>query len=164
MHTNGEISPDRLAGVTLRDQRGNPVNLADAVAQPPTVVVFIRGHWCPYCRRYLCKLQQHLPRFRELGARVLIISPEPPNTSAGMLSQLRLTLTLASDYDGRAIELFGVRNNFTSVSNLMPHPAVFIFGRDGKIVFRSIDRNYKNRTSMRTIYHQLLSFASPAAR
>jgi len=38
---------------------------------------------------------------------------------------------------------------------LMPHPAVYILGKAGIVQFRSIDRNYKKRTSVRTILNAL---------
>jgi len=151
---NRAISIDALAALSLRDHRDCTYDFSD-LARGPLIIVFVRGHWCPYCRRYLCKLQHHIPRFREFGARLVVISPEPQDTSAALVAQLRLTIPILADRNGRAIELFGVRNAFSGTTTLMPHPAVFILTADGELGFRSIDRNYKQRTSMRTILQQL---------
>jgi len=153
------IIPNTFANLRLPDHRGGVFDFERAMQSPPLLVVFIRGHWCPYCRRYLCKLQQHLPRIRETGAKVVVISPEPQATSAAMAQQLRVAIPILSDSDGKAIELFGVRNGFASAfvsgRSLMPHPAVYILGKAGIVQFRSIDRNYKKRTSVRTILNAL---------
>jgi len=46
---------------TLPDALGQPVALADLLAQGPVVVTFYRGEWCPYCNLQLRGLQQHFP-------------------------------------------------------------------------------------------------------
>lgn len=161
--TDGNICLNDFLSLGLIDHRGALFEFKPSPGAS-LVVVFIRGHWCPYCRRYLCKLQQHLQCFREIGGRVVVISPEPAQTSAGMVSQLRITIPILADTRGRAIDLFGVRNRFrASVTPRMPHPAVIIFRDDGQVAFRSVDRNYKSRTSMRTLLHQLRALARTEA-
>lgn len=149
------LEVQRVGDFLLPDHRGTMFRLSDALRAPPVVVTFFRGHWCPYCRRYLAKLQKHLTLFRQLGATVVAISPEPAGTSAGLARQLGLAFPILSDADGRVIEQFGVRNRFSAAMTLLPHPAVFILDGKGAIRYRSVDRNYKRRTTMRTILNQL---------
>jgi peroxiredoxin len=147
--------PQRVADFLLPDHRGRMFRLSNALLHAPLIVVFFRGHWCPYCRRYLTKLQAHLRQFQQRGAQLIAISPEPPNTSAALASQLGLSFPILSDADGRVIELFCVRNRFSAAMTLLPHASVFVLGSDGRIGFRSVDRNYKKRTTMRTILSAL---------
>ena len=140
----------------LRD-RGAEFRLRDPLAAgaTPVVVVFFRGHWCPYCRRYLAKLQAHWPRFAERRVRVVAISPEPPATSRMLVEQLGLAFPVLADTAGTVIDAYGTRNGFGSARVLLPHPSVFVVEGDGRVRFRSVDRNYKKRTTMRTIFAAL---------
>ena len=137
--------PDHLGGRFVLRQ-------ALEARRGPLVIVFYRGHWCPYCRRYLTKLQSHWPRFQSLGAATLaVISPEPPATSRALAVELELSLPILADTNGEVIGRYGTRNGFTAARALLPHASVFILDRTGAVRFRSIDRNYKKRTTMRTI-------------
>ena len=139
----------------LNDALGNSVGLADLLGRGPAVIVFYRGHWCPYCRRYLGKLQANHARFVERGATVVAISPEPAATSARLAAELGLTFPLLCDAGGDVIDRYGTRNRLTSARTVMPHPAVVIVDPAGVIRFRSVDRNYKRRTTMHAIFSAL---------
>lgn len=136
---------------TLPSAAGGVLDLRERLGRGPLVVVFFRGHWCPYCRRYLAKLQKHLHRYTALGAEVVGVSPEGPEVSRRLAGELGLGFPVVSDEGGRVIDAYGVRNTFSSVRTLLPHPAVFITDATGKLLFKSVDRNYKKRTTMRTL-------------
>lgn len=121
----------------------------------PTLIIFFRGHWCPYCRRYLSKVQSHRRAFEQRGVRIVAISPEPPANSRALASQLGIEFPILSDADGHVIEMFDVRNRFSAAQTLLPHAAVFIVGPDGDVHFRSVDRNFKKRTTMRAIAREI---------
>lgn len=140
----------RISDLSLPDHLGRVFRFAEH-AEGLLVVVFVRGHWCPYCRRYLSKLQTHADEFRSRGADLIAVSPEPPSTSAALARQLGLSFPVLADADGRAIDAFDVRNRFSSSAALLPHPSVFILSPGGRVCFRSVDRNYKKRTTMRAI-------------
>ena len=120
-----------------------------------TVIVFYRGHWCPYCRRYLAKLQSQLESFRQLAAEIVAISPEPPATSAMLARELSIGFPLLSDRRGEVIDRYGARNAFTSAATVLPHATVVIVDALGFVRFKSVDRNYKKRTTIRTILNVL---------
>jgi peroxiredoxin len=120
------------------------------------LLVFIRGHWCPYCRRYLGKLQDNIEKLTDAGrVKLIAISPEPAETSASLVRDLSLTIPILADVDGTAISRYGVRNRFMGFGTTMPHPSVFLIDQHGRIRFRSIDRNYKRRTTIRTLLHAI---------
>lgn len=121
----------------------------------PTLLVFFRGHWCPYCVRYLRKLQLRLDDFRSRGVELMGISPEPLDTSNAMALELGITFPIASDADGTVIHAYGIRNRFMGFGTLLPHPSVFLIDREGLIRFRAVDRNYKKRTTIRTILGEI---------
>src|SRR5690348_16035733 len=50
------------------DQNGNTVRLKDLIKKGDVVLVFYRGQWCPFCNRYLSKLQDSLQLILDKGA------------------------------------------------------------------------------------------------
>lgn len=136
---------------SLSDHLGSTYRLADHLRCGPVLVIFFRGHWCPYCRRYLGKLRDHWPRLQERVTQIVAISPEPPATLRSFARELALPFPLLSDPDGDVIDRYGARNGFRSARAVLPHPSVFLVDAGGFIRHRSIDRNYKKRTTVRTI-------------
>jgi peroxiredoxin len=147
----------------LPDHRGGVFRLSDRLGCGHTIVIFYRGHWCPYCVRYLSyKIQPNLARLTDGGGMVVAISPEPVRTSADLARRCGLEFLLLSDIDGRVIDQFGVRNGFVAATSMLPHPAVLIFDSDLQMRFKSVDRNYKKRTTLSTIYKALSTLRQPA--
>src|SRR5258708_39460710 len=58
----GEEAPD----FTLGDMQGNHVALSAAKGKVPTVLVFYRGYWCPFCAHQTSELRSRL-RANEAG-------------------------------------------------------------------------------------------------
>lgn len=140
---------------TLPDHQGQNRSLSGFLGPRAAILVFYRGHWCPYCRRYLAKLARAHPQFQQRSSTLVAISPEPCATSAALVADLDLPFPLLSDINGKAIDAYGVRNRFTGAAPLLPHPAVFILRPDRSIHFKSIDRNYKRRTPIPSLFRAL---------
>ena len=68
----GEAMPPFL----LPDEAGRLVSLTSLLAKGPVVVMFYRGHWCPYCRLNVRAVIQAMDRIRALGGQVVAIMPE----------------------------------------------------------------------------------------
>lgn len=71
----GDVMPEFI----LPDQEGKLVHLSQLTAQGPVVISINRGHWCPYCQINADALSTALPAIRELGASLVVITPELPN-------------------------------------------------------------------------------------
>ncbi|MDB5297989.1 MAG: Peroxiredoxin [Phycisphaerales bacterium] len=145
--TIGSAAPDFL----LPRHDGGTLRLHDCLSPSGVVLVFFRGHWCPYCRRYLGKLRDHAGRIRAGGTQLVAVSPEPPTTAAALVADLELGFPVLSDAGAVVIDRYGTRNGFAGAPAMLPHPSVFVIDRDGVVRFRSVDRNYKKRTTVRTI-------------
>ena len=157
----GTAAPD--AG--LRDLDGNDVTLHAIVAGKPTVLIFYRGSWCPYCNLHLSDLVTVEEELRSLGYQIIAISPDRPEELNKMTAADRLNYRLFSDPQAEAMKKFGVayqvddttlmnyRQKFNvdlerssgQTHHILPVPAVFILDRRGKIVFVHADPDYKVR-------------------
>jgi len=47
----------------------------------PSVILFVRGNWCPFCSRQVANLTRHYKDINELGARLILITPKPLQTT-----------------------------------------------------------------------------------
>jgi peroxiredoxin len=121
--TIGGSAPD----FTLPDALGKPVALSDLLVKGPVIVTFYRGEWCPYCNIELRALQTALPRFVELGASLVAISPQAADHSISLVEKHELAFPVLSDLDQSAIRDYKVQ--FTLTGDL-EDLQVNIFGND----------------------------------
>jgi peroxiredoxin len=157
----GELAPN----FTLPDAMGQPVALADLLVQGPGVVTFYRGEWCPYCNVQLRGLQAALPRFRELDASLVAISPQAADHSLTLTQKHELDFPVLSDLDQEVIRAYRVqftlagdledlqvnvfqndpREQNADHSRSLPVPATFVIDRDGivRAAFVSADWRYR---------------------
>jgi len=90
----GTVLPD----AELLDVHGTPVTLYAAAGTGPSVLVFYRGAWCPYCNFALSAYQdQLLPQLTRRGTTLIAISPQKPDGSLTMQQKHDLAFTVVSD-------------------------------------------------------------------
>ncbi|MCG8369553.1 MAG: peroxiredoxin family protein [Proteobacteria bacterium] len=62
------------------DERGNPVRSLE-LHGAPAVILFVRGNWCPFCSRQVSNLTQYYRDIVGLGARLILVTPKPLETT-----------------------------------------------------------------------------------
>lgn len=156
---------DHAPNFTLPDALGQPVRLADLLASGPVVAVFYRGEWCPFCNLQLRALQAALPRFRELGASLVAISPQAPDHGLSLTEKHELDFPVLSDLDQEVIRAYQVQ--FTLAGDLeelqvnvfqndprdqnadhtrsLPVPATFVIDRGGIIRATFVSADWRIR-------------------
>ncbi len=151
-------------GATLNDTEGATVKLTDALAGKPTILVFYRGSWCPYCNRQLAALGELEPQLLALGYQILAISPDRAEGLKKMAGKNHLTYRLLSDRGMSASGGYGVAFRLSAEIEKayrahgieltpvpggegywLPVPAVFIVGSNGVIQFAFSNPDYKVR-------------------
>ncbi|MCC5835880.1 MAG: AhpC/TSA family protein, partial [Opitutales bacterium] len=132
----------------------------------PTVVVFYRGGWCPYCNTQLSGLAGVEERLSELGFQIVALSPDSPQQVAAALEESEFSYRLLSDASANAAKGFGVAFKVDEETyqrlqgfgidleaasgeshRILPVPAVFILNTEGEVVFRYYDADYRERLS-----------------
>jgi peroxiredoxin len=143
---------------------GTTVELRAAAKEQPLVLIFYRGGWCPFCNRHLAQLQDLQPRLKELGYRIVAVSPDRPRKVRESLADGTLEYTLLSDSSMIAAKAFGIAFEVDDpmlrkldsynidieeasgkTHHLLPVPSVFLIGRDGVVDFSHSDPDYKKR-------------------
>ncbi len=62
------------------DERGDKVGTAD-LRGAPAALLFVRGSWCPFCDRQVKKLTKHYREIVDLGAKLILVTPKPLETT-----------------------------------------------------------------------------------
>ncbi|WP_310473862.1 peroxiredoxin-like family protein [Sandarakinorhabdus sp.] len=172
----GDIMPDFM----LPDQDGRMVTLQHLLASGPAVLVFHRGHWCPYCRLTMAGMAAIEARLAPHA--IVAISPERQQytralrADAGAVfpflsdvgSGYALSLNLAvwvDDAMARLIASSGLDIPEYQGSDgwIMPIPAVFIVGTDGRVIARHVDPDYRRRMELDAVLDVLGRVSSQPA-
>ena len=156
---------DKIPDVRVRTIEGKEIALSDAVTRKPSVVIFYRGGWCPFCTRHLSALSEIRGDLEKNDVQLVAIGIDRPEKLRETLGQHKLDYTLLSDSDAAAAKAFGIafrvddatvklyKNSYKidleaasgRTHHLLPHPAVYVIGIDGKIHFAHINEDYKQR-------------------
>jgi len=62
------------------DEKGDPVSSTQLIGTP-AVLLFVRGTWCPFCSRQVENLTRHYKEIAESGARLILLTPQPLETT-----------------------------------------------------------------------------------
>lgn len=156
----------------LQTVDGDPVSLKALTLEKPTVLIFYRGGWCPYCNRQLAGLKEIEGQLDELGYQIIAISPETPAQLQEQKLQTKFSVRLLADPDLETISGFGIgfyvpdelrqkyKSNWdisltsekASGTAVLPAPAVFILDKQGKVEFSFVNPDYKTRLSPELLY------------
>lgn len=156
----GEEIPD----VTLKDSFGNDTELQNLVSQKPTLLVFYRGGWCPYCNTHLSQLAEIEEQLYDMGIQILAVSPDQPSYLKESTVHHELNYKLLSDSDMSATKEFGLafKVDSTTINRykqngmdlaersgynhyLLPVPAAFLVDTTATIRYRYFNPDYTIR-------------------
>jgi len=176
-HEAGEDAPkpgDVMPTFVLPDENGRLVSLKDLLARGPAVVTFHRGHWCPDCRISMSTLVKAQPRIEELGAHMIAIVPDREQFGAEMRADCNVNFPILSDMDnGYAMSLnlaiwvgSEMQEYMTKIGRMLPQyqgndswmlpiPATFVIGKDGRIKSRFVDPDYRKRMAIEDLIDAL---------
>jgi peroxiredoxin len=157
------------------DQYGAEIRLKDVLKDSLVVLVFYRGQWCPYCNRQLKKLEDSLHLIKEKGAVLIAISPEKPEFISKTIEKTKASYPVLYDKEMKIMKAYAV--NFEvdekTVSRYknadidlatangqkdkvyLPVPAVYVISKEGTILYRFFDADYKKRPSVKEILENL---------
>lgn len=160
-----DISPllygEKIPTVILSDVSGQGFDLNKAVANKPTILIFYRGGWCPFCTKQLSQIQDIIPELEKTGYQILAISTDSPEGLMQSADKGKLNYTLLSDADLNVSKQFGIAykapkgywdmlpktTGGKNVDLLLPVPSVFILDKAGIIHFEYINPDFKQRLS-----------------
>ena len=160
-----DISPlligENIPEINLSDARGKNFDLNSAIARQPTMLIFYRGGWCPYCNKQLSGIQEIEPELKKMGYQIIAISTDSPDNLKASAAKNKLEYTLLSDADLNVSKQFGLAyrapaaydkllptsSGGKNLDKLLPVPSVFFISKKGNIRFEYINVDFKQRIS-----------------
>jgi len=151
----------------LPDENGHLTSLENLLQNGPVAITFHRGHWCPWCRISGRALAQVHGDIVSVGGRVAAIMPERQRFAAefkanaqypfpvltdldnGYALSLNLAVWLGPDLE-RLLSSFGrfLPDYQGNESWMLPIPATFVVGTNGRVAGRFIDPDFRRRMSI----------------
>ncbi|WP_164714219.1 peroxiredoxin-like family protein [Chitinophaga rhizosphaerae] len=139
---------------------GETVGMKSLLGGKPTVLVFYRGGWCPYCNRQLADLAVVEKDLKAMGYQVVAVSPDAPEQLRASGEKWDLGYRLYSDAPGKLIRAMGlafaVPENYRGIirdasgglnMDVLPVPAVFLLDGQGKITYVYFNPDFRERLS-----------------
>ena len=175
-HGAGDAAPkpgESMPSFMLPDETGKLVTLEGSLANGPVAITFHRGHWCPYCRISMKALAD---AHKKLGSerQIVAIMPDREAFASEFKTQAGALIPILTDMDngyamslnlaiwvGEEMELamkaIGVDPGRSQGSErwMLPIPATFIVGTDGKITARFLDPDYRKRMAVEDLLAEL---------
>jgi peroxiredoxin len=158
-----DVSPlligENIPAIHALDAMGNDFDLNAAIARQPTLLIFYRGGWCPYCNKQLSGLQEIENELKKIGYQTIAISTDSPDNLKVSVTKNKLDYTLLSDADLNISKQFGLAykapvaydkllptsSGGKNIEKLLPVPSVFIISKKGNIRFEYINIDFKQR-------------------
>jgi peroxiredoxin len=153
-----------IPDVDLATIDGTTINLRDRVREKPTVLVFYRGGWCPYCNTQLEQLRGVETTLLQMGYQLLAVSADRPSKLQESRERHSVGFTLLSDSSMAASRAFGLAFQMDQASvqkyleydidlekasgqehHQLPVPAVYIVGTDRLVYFAYAHPNHRVR-------------------
>lgn len=145
----GEEAPD----FTLENTHGKKVTLSAALGKVPTVLVFYRGYWCPFCARQLSELRSLLKVNEQVS--LLAVSVDDHEKTKALMEKIAsdgygpVNYPMLSDPDHKVIDAYGLHDPAYDGTKFdgIPHPAVYVIDRNGRVAWAKVELDYKVRPS-----------------
>jgi peroxiredoxin len=159
-----DISPlligEQVPEISITGLDNKPVLFTDVVKQKPTVAIFYRGGWCPYCNAHLSAVAQVEADIQKLGYQIVAISPDDSKHLSQTMDNRELHYKLYSDAEGELMQAMGIafqaadrhkekllRYSGNKNEGFLPVPSLFIIDEKSTIEFEYISPDYKHRIS-----------------
>jgi peroxiredoxin len=127
----GKPAPD----FELVDHLGTSWRLGEQLREGPVLLIFYFGYFCSHCVSQLFAVHEDMGKFRELGVRVLAISPDPPALTAERFKQYgAFSFPVLADPDRKLASVYGALKSEKGE----PLHGTFVIGRDGVLTWAQI--------------------------
>jgi peroxiredoxin len=133
------------------DEQGNPMRSVH-LAGSPTVMLFVRGSWCPFCNEQVEKLTSYYKDIVDLGAKLIIVTPKPLQTTRRVARFFEVEFDFWLDDSLEAAEKLGllhrsaVPNTFrVEYGSDTVWPTAIVVDRSGIIQYTELSKHISDR-------------------
>ena len=157
------------------DNSGQKIDLNTILKSHKAVVlIFYRGQWCPYCNRYIQRMQDSLQLLMNKGAYVIAVTPETPSNIGKTIEKTHASFSILQDRNYQIMKDYQVNytvddamlsklnaygvdleKNNGNKDHVLPVPATYIIDPSGKITFVHFDKDYTHRPSIKALLDKI---------
>ena len=157
------------------DNSGQKIDLNTILKSHKAVVlIFYRGQWCPYCNRYIQRMQDSLQLLMDKGAYVIAVTPETPSNIGKTIEKTHASFSILQDRNYQIMKDYQVNytvddamlsklnaygvdleKNNGNKDHVLPVPATYIIDPSGKITFVHFDKDYTHRPSIKALLDKI---------
>lgn len=167
----GQKAPD----FTLANANGHEKRLSKMLEKGPVILTFYRGSWCPYCNDQLYAYQENLKKIQDMGAQLVAISPEKPESMVDQVLIKDLEFEVLSDSGNDVIRAYDLvwfadektiaktskyvekktgetlaeRNGLSGAE--LPIPGTFVINNKGIVTYAFVNEDYKKRAPIKDV-------------
>jgi peroxiredoxin len=170
-----DISPiligETLPSATLYNAKNEAKTIAQIVDKP-TVLIFYRGSWCPYCNIHLSELVKIESEILKMGYQIVAISPDDFQNLDGTIDKNKMNYQLYSDKNATFIKALGIafkpseksksyiaQNTKGVPTEVLPVPTVLVVDAKGEVLVEYIRPNITKRISGKLLLSMLQGLA-----
>ena len=153
----GEPLPDFSAA----DEAGNPVRAAE-LHGTAAVILFVRGNWCPFCDKQVKNLTLHYKNIVDLGARLILITPKPLETTRRVAEFFEVEFDFWLDEDLQVTRELGLlqsagvpKNHQKEYGEDTVWPTALVVDRNGIIRYTELSRFIADRPDPEVLVNEL---------
>lgn len=160
----GAVLPEFM----LQSVTGEALSRDQLLNGKPTVLMFIRGNWCPLCVAQVKELVSEYQALADMGAQVFVVSSQPADKTAKLAQRFNVPIGFLTDSDNSAAKALGILNEAGAPAGVevlgydsdVPYPTTVITNGSGRILYSSQTDNYRVRPEPAE-FIQVLEAAKP---
>ncbi len=145
----------KLPQFMVEDEMGR-LNTASFLGSP-TIFIFYRGNWCPFCVAQIKELAQNYRILAKSGVKIVLISPQPEKLTQALAKRFDVPFIFVTDKGNRLARQLNLlhEHGLPKGLELMGYdsdtvfPTVVVTDTQGIVLFIDETDNYRNRPDPR---------------
>lgn len=143
------------------DENGDPVRSTE-LHGTATVMLFVRGNWCPFCSAQVEDLTVHYKDIVDVGARLILVTPKPLETTRRVADFFKVEFDFWLDEDLTATKQLGLlleagvpqdHKKEYGVDTIWP--TALVIDRSGIIRYTELSKLIFDRPNSKTLLKEL---------
>ena len=143
------------------DESGDPVR-STQLHGTATVILFVRGNWCPFCSSQVENLTVHYKDIIDLGARLVLVTPKPLETTKRVAEFFEVEFEFWLDDDLVATKQLGLLQESGVPNNHRKEygadtiwPTALVVDPSGIIRYTELSKFIADRPNPKTLLREL---------
>jgi peroxiredoxin len=140
----------------LPNVQGEEVSIKLLIGRP-FLLYFLRGTWCPNCRKQLSQLKEKAQVFNDLDIPVLVIVGQKKEAVERWHEKNPMPFPFLIDETRDVIKAFNVYHPFGIDAYKIAHPSTFLIDQEGQVAFAYVGKHQADRPSFESTYNEIVN-------